>query len=177
MSLKAGLKRHLSEDEDEDEDNKGPADVPSGESNRAEPTSSHGGKAAAMAEIADEDRKLEEKRAYNRRNAARARKRTKDQLAELCRKVESLTDRSEALEATNSALTKRVVALTEENMLLRRIILDKQTQAAAVAGMPSVAPSSGGGGAQSATNFPFGSGYGAGPGGQAGGQFPFNSFF
>lgn len=175
MSQKAGLKRHLSDD-DESEGGNVPADA-SGERNRAEPASSYDGNAAAMAEMTEEERKLEEKRAYNRRNAARARKRTKDQLAELCRKVESLTDRSEALEATNSALTKRVVALTEENMLLRRIILDKQTQAAGVAGMPSVAPSGGGGGAQSATNFPFGPGYGAGPGGPSEGQFPFNSFF
>jgi hypothetical protein len=176
MSLKAGLKRQLSND-DESGGDIVPAHA-SEEGDRVEPSSSNDGKAGTMTEMTDEDRKkLEEKRAYNRRNAARARKRTKDQLAELCRKVESLTDRSEALEATNSALTKRVVALTEENMLLRRIILDKQTQAAAVAGMSSVAPSGGGGGVPTAQNFSFGSGYGAGPGGQTGGQFPFNSLF
>jgi hypothetical protein len=176
MSLKAGLKRQLSND-DESGDEIVPADASEGR-DRVEPTSSNDGKTGTMTEMTDEERtKLEEKRAYNRRNAARARKRTKDQLAELCRKVESLTDRSEALETTNSALTKRVVALTEENMLLRRIILEKQTQAASVAGMSSVAPSGGGGNVPTAPNFSFGSGYGAGPGGPSGGQFPFNSLF
>jgi hypothetical protein len=134
-----------------------------------------GGLAGTMTE---EERKLEEKRAYNRRNAARARKRTKDQLAELCRKVESLTSRSEALEATNSELTKRVVALTEENMLLRRIILDKQA-ALSGSGLPTsaVAPNGGGmgGGVPPGSGFGYGPGYAGGSGAGGPGGFPFNS--
>lgn len=68
--------------------------------------------------------KLEAKRAYNRANAARARKRTKDHITELCRKVESLSDRNDSLEEKNVELTSRLTTLAEENKLLRSVILD-----------------------------------------------------
>jgi bZIP transcription factor len=75
--------------------------------------------------LTEEERKLEEKRAYNRRNAARARKRTKDQLAELCRKVEVLSDKNKSLEDKNEELLRAVASLTDENTILRRLIIDR----------------------------------------------------
>jgi bZIP transcription factor len=75
--------------------------------------------------MTEEVRKLEEKRAYNRRNAARARKRTKDQLAELCRKVEVLSDKNKSLEDKNEELLRAVASLTDENTILRRLIIDR----------------------------------------------------
>lgn len=128
--------------------------------------------------MTEDERKLEEKRAYNRRNAARARKRTKDQLAELCRKVEALTDRNKSLEGANAELTKRVVALTDENVLLRRIILEKQTSQNAAMSVSSAIAT--GGGASSVPNYPYGSGHGGagGSGGPQGGHpFSFNPMF
>ena len=75
--------------------------------------------------MTEEERKLEEKRAYNRRNAARARKRTKDQLAELCRKVEVLSDKNKSLEDKNEELLRAVASLTDENTILRRLIIER----------------------------------------------------
>jgi hypothetical protein len=80
---------------------------------------------------ADEDgRKLEAKRAYNRLNAARARKRTKDQIADLCRKVERLTDKTEKQQEKNEELLKRIALLTDENRVLRRFLLDSDSASA-----------------------------------------------
>jgi hypothetical protein len=75
----------------------------------------------------DEVLKLEAKRAYNRLNAARARKRTKDQLEDLCRKVERLADKNDKLEERNEELMKRIALLTDENRVLRRFLLDSDS--------------------------------------------------
>jgi hypothetical protein len=75
-------------------------------------------------EAEDEARKLETKRAYNRLNAARARKRTKDQIADLCRKVGRLTDKIEKQQEKNEELLQRIALLTDENRVLRRFLLD-----------------------------------------------------
>jgi hypothetical protein len=197
MSAIAGSKRQSSDDEAEDHklpaagaripspNEKLPAGTMFAADAISEPDPDAGGGKLPPGDPAkattEEERKLEEKRAYNRRNAARARKRTKDQLAELCRKVESLTNRSEALEASNSELTKRVVALTEENMLLRRIILDKQASQAASGGVlpPNAAAPGGGGigggGVPPGSGFGYGPGYAGGAGAGGPGGFPFGS--
>lgn len=78
----------------------------------------------------EERQKLDAKRAYNRLNAARARKRTKDQLSSLCRKVESYSDKNEQLEASNQDLLKKVSALSDENKILRRLLIDADGPAA-----------------------------------------------
>lgn len=70
-----------------------------------------------------DERKLAEKRAYNRRNAARARQRVKDQLAELNIKVENFANRNAEVEDQNKKLLAQVKALTEENQTLRRYIV------------------------------------------------------
>jgi hypothetical protein len=87
-------------------------------------------------EMTEEERLLEEKRAYNRRNAARARKRTKDQLAELCRKVELLSDKNKTLEEKNDELMRAVASLADENSILRRIIVDKSTASSSASPVP-----------------------------------------
>jgi hypothetical protein len=87
-------------------------------------------------EMTEEERKLEEKRAYNRRNAARARKRTKDQLAELCRKVELLSDKNKTLEGKNEELVRAVASLTDENSILRRLIIDRNAASSSASTMP-----------------------------------------
>jgi seryl-tRNA synthetase len=99
-------KRNMSDGSDDDEDTR--------------PGNDEGSKT-----MTEEERKLEEKRAYNRRNAARARKRTKDQLAELCRKVEVLSDKNKSLEDKNEELLRAVASLTDENTILRRLIIDR----------------------------------------------------
>jgi hypothetical protein len=81
----------------------------------------------------EEARKLEAKRAYNRLNAARARKRTKDHLAELCRKIEALSDKNATIEGKNEELMKRIAVLAEENNVLRRFLVDSDAAAAAAA--------------------------------------------
>lgn len=79
----------------------------------------------------EEARKLEVKRAYNRLNAARARKRTKDHLAELCRKIEALSDKNSTIEGKNEELMKRIAVLAEENSVLRRFLVDSDAAASA----------------------------------------------
>jgi hypothetical protein len=67
----------------------------------------------------DEGRKLEEKRAYNRRNAARARQRVKDQLTDLSEKVENFSHLNDTLKEANEKLQDKVKVLTEENQSLK----------------------------------------------------------
>lgn len=71
----------------------------------------------------EEAKRLEAKRAYNRKNAARARQRVKDQLASLSVKVESLTNKNDKLEQANEEMGKKLAAVTEENQLLKRMIM------------------------------------------------------
>lgn len=146
-------KRSRPEDLDDDHEDDDASDDSEGERRPdAFSTAAAAGVAAAVSSsnaslLTEDARKLEEKRAYNRKNAARARKRVKDQLSELCRKVESFSDKNEALQEANAELSKRVSALTEENLLLRRLILEKQVTAAGVhhhQGMQSVGPAQGG---------------------------------
>jgi bZIP transcription factor len=73
---------------------------------------------------AAEQLRLEEKREYNRINAARARKRTKDHIAELCGKVQEIEEKNATLEAKNQSLSSRVSALIEENKVLRLTLLE-----------------------------------------------------
>lgn len=73
---------------------------------------------------ATEQLRLEAKREYNRINAARARKRTKDHIAELCEKVQDLEDKNATLEAKNQSISSRVSALIEENKVLRLTLLE-----------------------------------------------------
>jgi hypothetical protein len=67
----------------------------------------------------EEARKLEEKRAYNRRNAARARQRVKDQLTDLSEKVENFSHQNDNLKQDNEELREKVNMLTEENQSLK----------------------------------------------------------
>jgi bZIP transcription factor len=73
---------------------------------------------------AAEQLRLEAKREYNRINAARARKRTKDHIAELCGKVQELEEKNATLEAKNQSISSRVSALIEENKVLRLTLLE-----------------------------------------------------
>jgi bZIP transcription factor len=73
---------------------------------------------------AAEQRRLEAKRDYNRINAARARKRTKDHIAELCGKVQELEEKNATLEAKNQSISSRVSELIEENKVLRLALLE-----------------------------------------------------
>jgi len=71
----------------------------------------------------DEDlRKLEEKRAYNRKNAARARQRTKEHILELTARAERYASKNEQLQQANDSLTAEVERLTEENQRLRQLV-------------------------------------------------------
>jgi hypothetical protein len=67
----------------------------------------------------EESRKLEEKRAYNRRNAARARQRVKDQLTDLSEKVENFSHQNDTLKQDNEELRNKNKILTEENQSLK----------------------------------------------------------
>jgi hypothetical protein len=75
-------------------------------------------------DTSEEKLKSEEKREYNRINAARARQRTKDHIAELCNKVQGYEDKNAALEQKNETLMNRIAALRDENMVLRSILLE-----------------------------------------------------
>jgi hypothetical protein len=72
----------------------------------------------------EEQLRLEAKREYNRINAARARERTKGHITELCIKVRDFEDKNAALETKNESLMSRVVALMDENKVLRSILLE-----------------------------------------------------
>jgi hypothetical protein len=88
----------------------------------------------------EEARQLEAKRAYNRLNAARARKRTKDHLAELCRKIEALSDKNSTIEGKNEELMKRIAVLAEENNVLRRFLVDADAASVAASSRSTMAP-------------------------------------
>ena len=85
---------------------------------------------------ATEQLQLEAKREYNRINAARARKRTKDHIAELCGKVQELEEKNATLEAKNQSISSRVSALIEENKVLRLTLLESMGRK-----HPTIAPS------------------------------------
>jgi regulator of replication initiation timing len=89
----------------------------------------------------DEARKLTEKRAYNRRNAARARQRVKDQLADLSQKVDSYVNKCSELERDNKKLSEQNKQLGSENEKLRRIVVAGSTATGASA-VPASASSS-----------------------------------
>lgn len=76
----------------------------------------------SSAEDDEEARKLEEKRAYNRRNAARARQRTKEHILELTARAERFAARNEDLQRTNDTLMAEVKLLREENQRLRQLV-------------------------------------------------------
>lgn len=113
----------------------------------------------------DDRRKLEEKRAYNRKNAARARQRTKEHILELTARAERYASKNEDLQKTNETLMAQVKALTEENQRLRQIV-----------NMPRSAVSSGGSGSGQGTAIslpalgsPSATGMQGNPGGMTGG--------
>ena len=99
----------------------------------------------------DEDRrKLEEKRAYNRKNAARARQRTKEHILELTARAERYASTNEELQKSNETLLGQVKALTEENQRLRQIVNMPRSAVSSSAagpapGAPISLPSLGGG--------------------------------
>lgn len=70
----------------------------------------------------EDRRKLEEKRAYNRKNAARARQRTKEHILELTARAERYASKNEELQKANETLLGQVKALNEENQRLRQIV-------------------------------------------------------
>lgn len=74
-----------------------------------------------------EERELAEKREYNRRNAARARQRVKDQLADLSGKVEQYSSRNSQLEGENEELRRANDRLQEENNQLRQYVAQIST--------------------------------------------------
>jgi hypothetical protein len=91
-----------------------------GDSKRAALSTEDGSAGDSQPEDAeDEAHKLEEKRAYNRRNAARARQRVKDQLTDLSEKVENFSHLNDTLKQANEELQDKVKVLTEENQSLK----------------------------------------------------------
>jgi hypothetical protein len=94
-----------------------------GDTKRASLSLRDEGSDGSLAEDAEDDtRKLEEKRAYNRRNAARARQRVKDQLTDLSEKVENFSHLNEKLKQASEQLRDQVKMLTEENHNLKLYI-------------------------------------------------------
>jgi len=67
-------------------------------------------------------RRQERKRAYNRLNAARARKRTKEQIASLEARVQSLEGEVVRVQQLNDRLVRGATALQEENRVLRGLL-------------------------------------------------------
>jgi hypothetical protein len=72
----------------------------------------------------------EAKREYNRRNAARARKRNKSMVGDLQEKVHSLTKRAENLQKSNNVLQAQLEVLQTQNqdLLARRPDIDPKAQ-------------------------------------------------
>jgi hypothetical protein len=108
----SGTKRSLQDPSDEE-----------GDSKRAALSTEDGSAGDSQPEDAeDEAHKLEEKRAYNRRNAARARQRVKDQLTDLSEKVENFSHLNDTLKQANEELQEKVKVLTEENQSMKLIM-------------------------------------------------------
>lgn len=84
--------------------------------------------------------KLESKRAYNRRNAARARQRVKDQLSDLSKKVENFSHLNGNLEATNAQLRAQLKTAEEENKSMKQFIATKMGGASAIGEVLSPTP-------------------------------------
>jgi hypothetical protein len=83
----------------------------------------------------EERRKLEEKRAYNRRNAARARQRTKEHILDLTARAERFAAKNNELQRANDTLVAEVKLLRDENQRLRQLV-----GAAGVSGAGPAAP-------------------------------------
>jgi hypothetical protein len=87
----------------------------------------------------NDDNKLEEKRAYNRRNAARARQRTKEHILELTARAERYAAKNGELQKANNGLVADVKTLTEENQRLRQLVNMSRTPGAAAASSAAAA--------------------------------------
>jgi hypothetical protein len=81
----------------------------------------------------EEQRRLEDRRAYNRANSARARLRSKQQIESLQATVQHQVRRIQELEQSNTELTETVARLNEEKASLQQTILE-MTAASSVGG-------------------------------------------
>jgi hypothetical protein len=88
----------------------------------------------------DEARKLESRRAYNRKCAAKARKRSKDLISQLQDEVNKLNQDKATLERTNEVMQARLKLLEQQNQTL--MLNQRQTESLLLSGMPSTVPGS-----------------------------------
>jgi hypothetical protein len=75
----------------------------------------------------EEENKLAKKRAYNRKNAARARQRAKDQLSELSQKVDAHCHENNQRRVRNEELVSQIQILQEENLKLKQLLAASST--------------------------------------------------
>lgn len=83
----------------------------------------------------DEARKLESRRAYNRKCAAKARKRSKDLISQLQEEVQQLNQDKAKLERTNEVMQAQLKILEQQNQSL--VMNQRQSSGFLVPGMPS----------------------------------------
>ena len=93
-----------------------------------ETNASAGGQQWSDSMLLDADeRRLAEKREYNRRNAARARQRVKDQIVTLTEKLEEYVAKNAELEREKARMVQEWAVLERENQNLRRQCILKLT--------------------------------------------------
>lgn len=83
----------------------------------------------------DEARKLESRRAYNRKCAAKARKRSKDLISQLQDEVQQLNQDKARLERTNEVMHAQLKLLEQQNQTL--MINQRQSEGRLLSGMSS----------------------------------------
>jgi hypothetical protein len=84
----------------------------------------------------EEENKLAKKRAYNRKNAARARQRAKDQLSELSQKVDAYCHENNQRRVRNEELASQIQILQEENLKLKQLLAASSTCSACNMNLP-----------------------------------------
>lgn len=108
----------------------------------------------------DEARKLESRRAYNRKCAAKARKRSKDLISQLQDEVNQLNQDKATLQRTNEVMHAQMKLLEQQNQTL--MMNQRQTESLLLSGMSGGVPGGllsglsrgGGGGGLTMGNFP-----------------------
>jgi hypothetical protein len=73
------------------------------------------------------DYNMEAKRVYNRESAARARKKVKEQTAELYRRIADASDKHTLLQEQHEKLVALTSSLAQENQMLRNMIMEQNT--------------------------------------------------
>jgi hypothetical protein len=118
-TFKGDHKKQKLQDDESDEEEDGEHDLTTPEGQMAMNPGKLTAKAAAT----------EAKREYNRRNAARARKRNKHMVGDLQEKVHSLTKRTEDLQRSNDVLRAQLEVLQTQNRDLLFILPDTEPKA------------------------------------------------